>query len=334
MTTWSRGGTASIVVLRPMLAFARTRGVDVDTLLRDAGAPPAVIGDPDARLPESVRARLWSEAPVRARDPYFGLHVAEQASLGAYDVLDYAAYFSRDLGDALDRVARFHRVLSDVGALERVVDGGVARVRRVEKTPPHEAEEFLALIVLRARELTARDVVPKEVRFAHPPPSERRKHAEIFRCEVRFACPATEILFDARDMGLPIRTSNPGVNGVLERYMSEVVGRLPLSASFVDRARGAITEQLLAGQPSLPELAKKLRMSPRTLQRRLREHGTHHAKLVESVRCDLAEKLLLDGHRSITDVAFLLGFRDVGSFRRAHLRWTGEPPSRARRRRP
>lgn len=58
----------------------------------------------------------FSELPRRSR---------RLGALGAYDLLDYAAYFSTELGDAIDRVARFHPVLSDLGALERGVARGV-----------------------------------------------------------------------------------------------------------------------------------------------------------------------------------------------------------------
>jgi hypothetical protein len=75
--------------------------------------------------------------------------------VGAYDVLDYSLYFSSTLRDALNRLTRFHRVLCDAWAIESDVTGDVARVRRIERTPPHEAEAAFAFLVLRARELTS-----------------------------------------------------------------------------------------------------------------------------------------------------------------------------------
>lgn len=273
MPRWSQYGTASVAALRPMLAFARTKGVDVEALLRDVGVAPSAIDDPDVRIPESTRARLSLEAPLRARDAHFGLRAAKHAPFDACDVLDYAVSFSDTLGHGLARLARYLRVLCDAAAIEQGVEDGVACVRRVEKTPPHEAANHLALIVLRARELTARRVAPREVRFSHAASSDGRAHAALFRCRVRFACPTTELLFDARDMALPIRRANPGVGGILERYMNEIVARLPKNGSFLESARGGIAQQLLAGRPTLRHLADKLQTSPRTLQRRFAEPG-------------------------------------------------------------
>jgi AraC-like DNA-binding protein len=73
-----------------------------------------------------------------------------------------------------------------------------------------------------------------------------------------------------------------------------------------------------------------LQASPRTVQRRLAEHGTSHLQVVDSVRRGLAERLVAEGRMSITEIAFLLGFADLGGFERMYRRWTGMSPSRAR----
>jgi hypothetical protein len=78
--------SSSTLILPPMLAYARTRGVDVEMLVRDLGIAPSDLQDPDARIPETTRARAWSQAAASARDEAFGLHVAEHAPEGAYDV--------------------------------------------------------------------------------------------------------------------------------------------------------------------------------------------------------------------------------------------------------
>ncbi len=327
---WSTTGTASVVVLRPVLRYARTRGVDVDAILRDIGVPPTALDDFDHRIPEASRCRAWVEAAAASGDPFFGLHVAEHSPMGAYDVLDYSLYFNNALGEALEDGARFHSVLCDAWACTFVRDGGIYRLRRVERTPSHQAEAFFALLVLRARELTGVDVVPHKVWFAHRAPEDTSHHAELFRCPVRFGCPASELMFRATDIALPIKTASPGVEGVLVRYMTEVVGRLPRTDGFVEHVRAVVASKMHKGHPTLGTTARELHMSPRTLQRRLGEHGTRYAEVVEAHRREVAERLVAEGRVSITEIAFLLGFADVGGFRRLYKRWTGAAPSRSR----
>lgn len=327
---WNATGTASAVVLRPMLAFARAQGVKVEAILRAIGLSSSSLDEFDLRIPEAARSRAWIDAAEQAKDPFFGLHVAEHARMGAFDVLDYSLYFSSTIDEAIDHIIRFHRVLCDAWACTREIDGSNARIRGVERTPPPEAEANLALLVLRVRELTGKDLAPRHVRFPHPAPANTSHHAALFRCPVHFGCPDSEIVFDARDLALPVTTANPGVEVVLDRYMSEVLERLPKNDSFVERVRAVVARTLRHGPPKLGETARELHASPRTVQRKLAEHGTGYSDVVDSVRRPLGERLVAEGRLSITEIAFLLGFISVSGFRGAYKRWTGVIPSRGR----
>lgn len=312
-----------------MLTFARTKGVDIEAVLTEIGMSPSALDEYDLRIPETSRCRAWNDAAARACDPSFGLHVAEHARIGAYDVLDHSLYFSTTLEEALDRIVRFHRVLCDAWAIHSEVVAGIARVRRIVQTPPHEVEAAFAFLVLRARELTGLPLAPQEVRFAHAAPPDASSHAALFRAPVRFGCAASELVFAASELTLPVKTANPDVLRVLDRYMTDLLARLPRGSSFVERVRAVVARALRGGRPTLRSTARALHASPRTVQRRLGEHGTSHMKVVHAVRRELAERLVAEGQMSITEIAFLLGFRDVSGFRRVYKRWTGVAPSRA-----
>ena len=73
-------------------------------------------------------------------------------------------------------------------------------------------------------------------------------------------------------------------------------------------------------------------MSARTLSRRLGDEDTTFSALLDELRQGLATSHLRDRDLSVSEVAFLLGFRDANAFSRAFKRWTGEPPSRYRAR--
>ncbi len=320
-------------MLRPMIAYARTRGVDVETILRATGLSSAQLDEFDRRIPEGARCRAWVDVAEQAKDPFFGLHVAERVRVGAFDVLDYAMAFSSTVGEAIDHMIRFHRVLCDSWDYKLDVEGSNAHLRRVERTPRHEAEGNLAFLVLRARHATGCDIVPHQIRFPHGKPSDTSHHAALFRCPVRFGCPASEIVFDPATLALPNTTANEGVETVLVRYMNEMLERLPKTESFVEQVRAVVCRTLRHGPPDLGKTARALHASTRTVQRRLSEHGTRFSDVVESVRRPLGERLVAEGRLSITEIAFLLGFVDVSGFRAAYKRWTGTSPSRGRSRR-
>jgi AraC-like DNA-binding protein len=328
------GRTASAIVLRPIVSFAATRGVDRAAFLADLGVPESALDEPDHRIPDAVHDRAWREGAERACDPLFGLHVAQHLRVGAYDALDYALRFSATLHEAFDRMARFHRLLCDTLAVTVDVTRDVARVRRtLPPHGPHAADAFFGFLVRCARDLAGDDLRLRHVQFTYPPPPDTASHAAFFRCPVRFHCAVAELAFDARDFTRPVTVREPGLVTILERHMRELLARLPTSNAFIDRLQRSIGETLRdQGKPTLKTSARALHASTRTVQRRLEERGTTHRELVDDVRCQLATCLVETSSTSITEIAFLLGFADLGGFRRAYKRWTGKAPSSHRRR--
>ncbi len=80
----------------------------------------------------------------------------------------------------------------------------------------------------------------------------------------------------------------------------------------------------------IEQVAKKVGITHRTLQRRLLAAGTSYTQLVHEVRCGLATKLLENPHVPIASIASKAGFARHTSFCRAFKVWTSVPPSQYR----
>lgn len=82
---------------------------------------------------------------------------------------------------------------------------------------------------------------------------------------------------------------------------------------------------------TLRQVAQRLHLSERSLQRRLDAEGTRFADLVDEVRRELALRYIADERLALGEVAYLLGFAEPSPFHRAFKRWTGTTPTAARR---
>jgi len=101
---------------------------------------------------------------------------------------------------------------------------------------------------------------------------------------------------------------------------------LEKDATFRDRVRACLMEILASGHYSMADVATRLAVSPRTLQRRLRQEDTSFQKELDSLREELARNYLAKSDYSSGQIAFLLGYEDPNSFFRAFRSWTGETP--------
>jgi AraC-like DNA-binding protein len=73
-----------------------------------------------------------------------------------------------------------------------------------------------------------------------------------------------------------------------------------------------------------------LRLSTRTLQRRLFDEGITFQQLMEDARRELARHYLLHSSLELNETAYLLGYEDANSFFRAFQHWEGTSPGQWR----
>jgi AraC-like DNA-binding protein len=90
-------------------------------------------------------------------------------------------------------------------------------------------------------------------------------------------------------------------------------------------------EGMLAADAGIDAVARAMHMSTRTLQRRLDDEGSRFSEVLDSVREALARRWLTEETRTLSDIAYALGFADLATFSRAFKRWTGKPPGAWRR---
>ncbi len=93
-----------------------------------------------------------------------------------------------------------------------------------------------------------------------------------------------------------------------------------------------LTELLAAGEANADAACRALRLSRRTLQRRLRAEKTSFQKVLNEARAVLAVNYLSDERLKSLDVAMLLGYSSISSFTTAFKSWYDMPPAEYRQR--
>jgi AraC-like DNA-binding protein len=80
----------------------------------------------------------------------------------------------------------------------------------------------------------------------------------------------------------------------------------------------------------MSEVAHRLGASRRTLARRLASEGITFVDVLKDMRLDLAMQYLREPVLPISEIAWLLGYREVSAFSHAFKRWTGKTPRQVR----
>ena len=93
-----------------------------------------------------------------------------------------------------------------------------------------------------------------------------------------------------------------------------------------------LTELMAAGEANADAACRAMRLSRRTLQRRLRAEKTSFQKVLNEARAVLAVNYLSDERLKSLEVAMLLGYSSISSFTTAFKSWYDMPPAEYRQR--
>jgi AraC-like DNA-binding protein len=100
-----------------------------------------------------------------------------------------------------------------------------------------------------------------------------------------------------------------------------------LRSDFTSNLRRTLRRQLASGDVAMDSIASQLGMHRRTLDRRLKEHGTHYVEVLDAVKCEAACQLLRETNIDIRIIAESLHYSSNSNFSAAFRRWTGLTPS-------
>jgi AraC-like DNA-binding protein len=100
----------------------------------------------------------------------------------------------------------------------------------------------------------------------------------------------------------------------------------PAQSAQVVKCARAILRNELGKRCLATNIARRLGMVRRSLQRHLSSEGTTFREISQQVQLQAAQRLLKKG-ASVSEVAKALGFSEVSPFTHAFRRWSGETPS-------
>lgn len=331
-----QGATVATTSSRALLAACERLGIDVAALLADAGLTAAQVADPDGRLPGAAVASLWQAALRHSGDPGLGLRVALAVPFGAYRIIDFLAASAPTVGEALSRVARYFPIINSALAWEIVDEGAQLRVSLVHPTipglPRPYAEYAVAVTILHCRRASGFDWPMIEVGFAFDAPPEEHAHEAAFGCPVRFGRARSELVIARATWDRPCQAPSSELLRTLEEHADRMITSLRADNVTSVQVARLVTEELQGGAPSLAQIARRMAMSPRTLQRRLELEETTFADVLDQTRRHIAQAYMKDRGLALTEIAYLLGFSEPSAFTRAFQRWYGTAPSQYRAR--
>lgn len=316
---------------KSLLASVDVRYQDV---LRRAGLPEDLLNRADVRVSAEQFFAFARATHDSVSDPLFPVRLAEGLTAESFSPPLFAALCSPNLSVAVARLARFKPLVAPIELDVRDGEDGLTVAFHWLETavgpPPLLSDTEAHFLVKLARMGTRQEVNAASVTLPTVP-GERAAHEAFLGCRIQQGEPLT-VSFRAEDAALPFLTDNSAMWDIFEPELRKRLVDLEGSATFAARTRAVLVEALPSGQVSVDVVARRLALSSRTLQRRLRDEGTSFKEVVRETRESLSRHYLGQTQLSASEIAYLLGFEEPNSFFRAFHSWTGTTPEALRQR--
>lgn len=321
-------------LLLPFVEAVEARGLDATAMLSAHGLKRQDLVEPHFRLPFTAFLAIQQRAADLVGDPCLGLKIGAEIRSEQVGSLGLLMATSRTLHEALTHFSRWGNAIGEGWALELIdTPEGADYVYRVDETGVsirQDVEYSLANLCSLTRTRMGRNWAPVEVHLAHSNPSRARIYQGIFNAPVFFDQPVNKLVIARSDLLLRSERVSYALLPIVEAHLHLAADKAATDGDLL-RQVSLIVAQSMGHRPAqIGDVAAKLGIPVRSLQRALAQRQTSFSDIVRQERRRVAENLLAQGRiNSITDIAISAGYADGSVFSRAFRTWTGGAPSRS-----
>lgn len=326
-------------IIRSFDEIAHDCGGDAKSLLLSVGLGIESLQQTGDRptLPYEKVVALLNEASRVLRRPDFGLHLASrQPPNGVGGPLSIAMRNCSTVGDAFHFCSDRMYTYSDYADLIIRKDSDSRRwilqfdtIEEDNLDQRQIVELSLLRTILIASFLSGGRARPRETWFKHQPMSSLTVYKSYFRSRLSFCTSMNGVTFDFDDDQLPVVGYDREVHQLATSFIEQAWTRPeePLALKI----RRLLYKKSGIANISTSEIASRLAIHPRTLQRRLRDEGTCFEDIRDDVGRADALHYLKETNIPLIRVAALLGYSGIPAFSRRCRQWFSNTPGEIRR---
>ncbi len=338
--------TVPFITLPNWIKAAAYCGFNIDPIFKRFGIEPDLLHLEDAKIEISTLNDLMlaciEAANNSGRGQHFPFILGETFTFEYLPEMETFINTSKNLRDAAKVLTWVHQLISPYVDIKLEEDKRTARMVLIYPglnnndannlaQYPYTAESFFATLIKFTRLLMSNDVVVRILRFRHAPPAYAEQYEEFFHIPVAFNQDMDCLEFDRELLDIPLHGDFPALHQQAETLVEQRLARQSQRHGTAAQLHRLFENDITLLGARIDQIANRLNMHPRSLQRHLNTEGTSFAELQTEARLAVAVKVLQQNRQNLDSLSDLLGFSDRRSFTRAFKRWTGVSPSVYRR---
>ena len=327
-----------VIKIAMIVDALRDEGVSSKEALAGIDISEAQLCSPAVRVSANEVIQSYCNAIRLSRNPHFSYQTGLRFHVSTYGMYGFAILSSTDFRRTMAFAVEYHQLAAPLVDIQFSEQDKVAVwTMSPFPFPQVDAPLYKFIVELQAgvhlslhRDFMGQSFRASELHFTFGRPRGAKSNVEVFGCPVLYGQPENRLLFDLDWLNAPPNFGNEVTYSEVLQLCDRLLSELKLNTGVAGKVRQIFVSRL--GQPTRFELvAERLRMSPRTLRRKLEQEGTSFRELIDELRAHAAIKYVRDTDLTVEDIAYALGFSDAAAFRHAFRRWTKSAPNEYRR---
>ncbi len=325
------------IALRNILFSLESRGEDFIDLLEEVKLTPDELYKTDVVVSPIQLGEFIEKTVERLHDHRIGLRIGFESPFSTLGILGQIYQSCNTYNEALDNMRKHIDMVDTLNHYDfEVKKDGIYHITKMHpdwlKTYPVAARQLtehnIGFSIRSRREFLGREVKPIKIYTPYAKEGEKDLLEEYFTCPIEFGADALCIVLPLEMLEWKIPTANPDALQMYESYIQRLKGQRNI---WTEHTKQHIFQQLKQTSPTLSLVSSLMNLSPRTLQRYLKQEETTFQELLDKVRFEAARLLLMQPQLSMNEIAEMLGFDVQNSFNRFLQKRVGKSPKELRK---
>ena len=319
---------------RDLPAFCQSYGIDLAAIAEPLKIDPDCFQDFEARISFDRFCRLLEALAAVSGDDTFGLKYGQFAAGGEGGPFSIGLNNAANFREMLHFYAKYAHIVADMDVFNAVIEQDRISIEWAYSPLITQCEQYADCGAILALNLFQRiagqhfDVL--DAQLMRRPPRDKALHRHVISKNVKFGAPINMFVVPAR----VLEAENPSADKVIFDYMAQQCEVIATSLRKKKDILTALKEDFIGHMTTrdhaITDVARRLGMGERTLQRRLADIGTNYWDVYEKTRDELSMRLLQDTDLPLSEITRRLGYSTQSAYTRAVKRWHGKTPGQLR----
>lgn len=322
---------SSVTFVHILNILEKNSGIKIEEMLKHTSLDKEIVYDEESFIDSKNLSLIFRYCAQKTNDEALALKIGVSTSYHSLGVLGYLMHNARTLKEVIEKFNHYQNLISSFFNFKLMKEEEFYKLaiyineNPMIPVPKSHAEVHLSAIVTILNQILDKKIYPSKMHFSFKVEESIEKYEKIFGRNLFFEKDENACFFDISQLEIEVLNSN----STMLKYFESQAESILLSSqvdSYFEKVKKEILKYIGESEISVEFISKKMLMSPRTLQYKLKDENKKFRDALLEVRMQLANHLIKKSNMDFSSISLYLGYSEASSFYRAYKKYFNTTP--------